>query len=113
MAAPRRFAGGTSRFLAVGSSWGNLPVSPDPFPWSAATDRRFAPVRFADRRLHRLPQQDDGAGSGERDRDEEEQEAGGERAVRVHVQVSEEADEEGLADGDAVDREWEQQDHEQ
>jgi hypothetical protein len=30
--------------IAAFLSWGKLPVPPDPFPWSAVADRRFAPI---------------------------------------------------------------------
>src|SRR6266536_6321079 len=60
-----------------------------------------------------LEREDHGAGKRERDRDDEEQEAGRERRVGADVQLAEEADEERLAHGEAVDREGHEHDEEE
>src|SRR6266496_1566806 len=60
-----------------------------------------------------LPEEDPEPGQRERDRDEEEQEPGGERFVRADPEVAEEADEEGLANREAVDGERHEQDEEE
>src|SRR6187455_2591506 len=60
-----------------------------------------------------LPEQDQPAGQRHHDGDEEEEEAGGEGLVRVDADVAEEADEERLPDGEAVERERDEQDEEE
>src|SRR6266545_7052677 len=60
-----------------------------------------------------LPEDDREAGRREDERHHEEEEAGRERGVGVNVQLAEEADEEGLAHGEAVDRERHEHDEEQ
>src|SRR5438105_2338148 len=62
---------------------------------------------------HALPGEDRRPRQRERERDEEEEEARREGAVRVHVQVAQEADEEGLAHGEPVDRERHEDDEEE
>src|SRR5881392_487430 len=52
-----------------------------------------------------LPEKDPQSGWRERNRDEEEEEPGRERLVGVDAEIAQEADEERLADCEAVDRE--------
>ena len=60
-----------------------------------------------------LPEEDQPAGQRHRDRDEEEEEPRGEGLVRVDADVAEEADEERLSHGEAVERERDEQDEEE
>src|SRR5215210_5091373 len=60
-----------------------------------------------------LPEQDCPARKRQRDGHEEEEEARGERLVGVDADVAEEADEEGLPHGEAVERERHEQDEEE
>src|SRR5919198_3477453 len=62
---------------------------------------------------HAPPGQDRRPRQREREGDEEEEEPRGERAVRVHAQASQEADEERFADREAVDREGHEDDEEE
>src|SRR5512133_232706 len=65
----------------------------------------FARDPSAARSPRALPREDHRAGSGHQDRDHEEQEPGSEGLVGIDAEVPEKADEERLADGEAVDRE--------
>src|SRR5881409_1281576 len=60
-----------------------------------------------------LPQQHGAAGRREGDGDEEEEEAGGEGGIGGDADAAEEADEERLAHGEAVERERHEQDEEE
>src|SRR5438093_13350497 len=60
-----------------------------------------------------LPGEDGGARQGQGDRDDEEEEAGREGRVGADVQLAEEADKEGLAHRQSVDRERNEHDEEE
>src|SRR4026209_232050 len=60
-----------------------------------------------------LPEQEQAARQRHHDGDEEEEEAGGERLVGTDTDAAEEADEERLPHGEAVERERDEQDEEQ
>src|SRR6476659_6038053 len=60
-----------------------------------------------------FPGQDHRPGERERDRDDEEQESGRERRVRTDPELGQEADEERLPHGEAIDREGHEHDEEE
>src|SRR3954462_11978534 len=62
---------------------------------------------------HALPAEHDAARHGQAERHREEEETGREGLVGVHAEPAEEADEEGLAHGDPIDRERHQQHEEE
>src|SRR5512132_567066 len=64
--------------------------------------------RATTRPVNALPREDQRARDRHQDRDQEEQEAGGERLVRAHAHLPEEADEERLPHREPVDRERDQ-----
>src|SRR5919204_4762359 len=90
-----------------GSSHGSASYVTTTTATSAMPDAR--PGKPADA----LPGEDRRPGQRERERHDEEEEARREGAIRVDVQVAEEADEEGLAHGEAVDRERNEDDEEE
>src|SRR5215203_828193 len=80
---------------------------------TAASAIGFASDARRARAADALPREDRRARSRHQDRDHEKQEAGSERLVRADAEVPQEADEERLAHGEAVDRERNQHDQEE
>src|SRR5829696_5497788 len=80
---------------------------------TAASAIGFASDARRARAADALPREDRRARRRHQDRDHEEQETGGERLVRADAEVPEEADEERLAHGEAVDRERNEHDQEE
>src|SRR5215207_10144994 len=81
--------------------------------WVTTTTPTSGMARVRAAASQALPEQDHPARERHHDRDDEEEEPGRERRVRVHAQLAEEADEEGLADGETVERERDDQDEEE